>query len=691
MTRPVSPPRSPGGAGRGPAALPGYAPQPRSRQQGRAEPQIHARDLGRKGPLTPFAHLARTQLWSVAGDALITIGLSTSVFFNGDPNAPRAKVGLYLFLTLAPFAVASPLIGPTLDRLVGGRRWMIFGAALSRAFFAFLLIRDLDSGWFYLWAFMMLVLSKVHLISKSAVLPTTVRSDRELVEANSKLSLLGALAGVVAGGPGLLLAKVLGPQWSLGLALGAFLLTAYQSYHLPDIKVAAQPVGEEERTELQGAGIIRAAEAMSALRFVVGFLTFAILFDFRSFEAVVDGEIVHGRPNLWYGVAAISAQAGYLLGSGLAPVFRRKLTEEYLVLVGVAFSCVMAGIASMTSGLGGAALLAFAVGSTASLAKQGFDSLVQRDAPDANRGRSFAKFESRFQLVWVLGAAIPVIVPIPQRAAFVTITLVCLFAGVSYTFGYRQIRAAAAGLRPPIPPRLPLYQRLYYVVRPEARPVERTSGPPTGPHEVDPYITGFLIDPLHPLDPLDPTAVAPVGEADPAVGAAGAGGVAGADLAPSNPLVGGRWRSPEPEELFAPEEERLPLPPPEVTPTGIFAPSVPVPPAPPAAPEPEPVRDPTIPWFEDPTPTPTPVPSPPAVGPSTPAPGPAPAPMAGPVAVPAPAPSPAGVEEVPLPGFETLVAAPPPAPVDEPDDGWDIQEPRWRDARSQPRGDGDRQ
>ena len=37
-------------------------------------------------------------------------------------------------------------------------------------------------------------------------------------------------------------------------------------------------------------------------------------------------------------------------------------------------------------------------------AKLAFDSIVQRDAPDANRGRSFAKFETRFQIIWVVGA-----------------------------------------------------------------------------------------------------------------------------------------------------------------------------------------------------------------------------------------------------------------------------------------------
>ena len=61
----------------------------------------------------------------------------------------------------------------------------------------------------------------------------------------------------------------------------------------------------------------------------------------------------------------------------------------------------------------GALLLSFLLGVTSGTAKQAFDALVQRDAPDANRGRSFARFETKFQLAWVVGAAIPLLVRIP--------------------------------------------------------------------------------------------------------------------------------------------------------------------------------------------------------------------------------------------------------------------------------------
>ncbi len=64
----------------------------------------------------------------MAGDALFAVALAGSVFFAVPLGQARWKVALYLLLTFAPFAVAAPLIGPVLDRLKGGRRWMIVGS-----------------------------------------------------------------------------------------------------------------------------------------------------------------------------------------------------------------------------------------------------------------------------------------------------------------------------------------------------------------------------------------------------------------------------------------------------------------------------------------------------------------------------------------------------------------------------------
>ena len=85
----------------------------------------------------------------------------------------------------------------------------------------------------------------------------------------------------------------------------------------------------------------------------------------------------------------------------------------------------------------GATLIAFAVGTCAAAGKQGFDAIVQRDAPDANRGRSFARFETRFQVVWVIGAFIPVLIHIPARFGYFIVAVVAAAAAAWYGIGRR--------------------------------------------------------------------------------------------------------------------------------------------------------------------------------------------------------------------------------------------------------------
>ena len=75
--------------------------------------------------VSPFNRLARVHAASAAGDVVVAVALAGSLFFSIDPGQARWRVGLYLLLTLAPFAVVAPLIGPLIDRARGGSRWVI--------------------------------------------------------------------------------------------------------------------------------------------------------------------------------------------------------------------------------------------------------------------------------------------------------------------------------------------------------------------------------------------------------------------------------------------------------------------------------------------------------------------------------------------------------------------------------------
>src|SRR5438105_14211153 len=151
---------------------------------------------------SPFSRLARVHVLAVAGDTLVTMALAGSLFFSISPHAARNRVALYLLLTMAPFAVVAPLLGPVLYRSRSGRRAVVVLCHAGRAVVCLLMARHLHSLLLFPEAFVVLVLSKAYLVTKAALVPATVKADRELVRANSRLAVLAVLAGFVAAIPG---------------------------------------------------------------------------------------------------------------------------------------------------------------------------------------------------------------------------------------------------------------------------------------------------------------------------------------------------------------------------------------------------------------------------------------------------------------------------------------------------------
>ena len=378
---------------------------------------------------SPFARLARSHAFAAAGDTLVAIALAGTLFFSIDPSEARSRVFLYLAITMAPFAVVAPLVGPALDRSTGGRRWMVIGSSALRAVVCVVMIDDVDSLLLFPEAFALLVLAKSYQVAKSALVPSTVRSDEELVEANSKLSLISGLVGFVAAIPGGLLLHFGGSEWVLGLAAIVFAIGIAVAWRIPKVQVAVQPETAEAREELRSTGVVLAASAMGLFRGIVGFLAFLLAFALRT----------DGSPTWHFGVVLALSAVGALAGAGVAP-FLRRLTSEERIITGLLVAVAVAAPAgAWAGGLLGASLLAAAVGVGAAAAKQAFDAIVQRDAPDANRGRSFARFETRFQLIWVAGAVLGII-PMPMWLGFVIVAAIAAFAAISYTAGARGAR-----------------------------------------------------------------------------------------------------------------------------------------------------------------------------------------------------------------------------------------------------------
>ena len=407
---------------------------------------------------SPFQRLARVHAAATATDAVIAVALAGSIFFSISPDAARDRIALYLALTVAPFALVTPLIGPFIDRMPGGRRAMIIVANLGRLVVALLMIRHIDTLWLFPEAFALLVLQKSYAVAKSAVVPRYVPSESNLVQANSRLALISAVMSLLGAGMGAAVVFLGSPAVAAGLATAGYGVATAITLQLPRIPVARTRTTSTERSALRASTILLSASAMAVTRGAVGFVTFLLAFELRGGGegldvsepgAALGGAVASergidiigdpGAPAWHYAVVVAAAGLCAFTGVQVAPILRRSVAEELILLGGLGLGLGAAVLAAMTGGLMGMALLSGGVALAAAMGRLAFDSLVQRDAPDANHGRSFARFEARFQIAWVAGAFAPVVLPIPVRLGSGLVALVAAFAVVSFIVGRRRI------------------------------------------------------------------------------------------------------------------------------------------------------------------------------------------------------------------------------------------------------------
>ena len=186
----------------------------------------------------------------MGADAAMVVALADSLFFDIDLDAARSRVLLWLVVGFAPFLVVAPLIGPMIDRVAGGRRLVIQMVALARVVLTLLMAAYVDALALFPLVFASLVLQKTYAVSKSAIVPSTVRSESELVEANSKLGLIAGLTGAVAVVPAALLLQLGGAPATLVYSALLFAAALIAATRLPPDVVAADAADAEEALSL---------------------------------------------------------------------------------------------------------------------------------------------------------------------------------------------------------------------------------------------------------------------------------------------------------------------------------------------------------------------------------------------------------------------------------------------------------
>lgn len=364
-----------------------------------------------------------------ASDAALAVALANTLFFAAATAESRANVALYLLITVAPFALIAPLIGPALDRLQRGRRWALSGSFAVRAVLAVVLALNYDSWLLYPCALGVLVLSKSFGVLKAAVTPRVLPPELSLVKTNSRLTVFGLLAsgavGAVAAGfaylfgsPGALvftaLVMVLGawlclriPAW-VEVTEGEVPTTILYTQSAPATAVVRQPLGRTVLTGLWGNATIRV---------LTGFVTLFVAFVAKATETTASGQLG--------ALALVGAAAGVGSITGNAAGARLTMGRPELVVLGCAAGALsLTVLAAVRPGLGTAAVAALIAAGGSGLAKVSLDATLQRDVPEVSRASAFGRSETVLQLSWVFGGALGVLLPPAYQLGFTVLAVV---------------------------------------------------------------------------------------------------------------------------------------------------------------------------------------------------------------------------------------------------------------------------
>ncbi|MER7364576.1 MFS transporter [Nonomuraea wenchangensis] len=447
--------RAAGRAGRataGGTARAGRATAGGVRSVGRATRRLtYAGGAGRTG----LGRLIELSAGNSAGDALVTVALASTVFFGVPVGEARGSVALYLVITMLPFALLAPFVGPILDRFRSGRRYVMAGTLFGRGLLCFAMAAAVGPGdlpTLFIGALGVLVLSKAYNVSRAAIMPNVLPAGITLVSANARVALFTLVAAGVAVPIGAGLTAWLGSAVVLRVAMLAFLLLGVVAVRLP--RHIDSPDLEEEgsrhrwRTLLKvGPTVAEAVWANVAIRVFSGFLLFFLLF------LVQDHAVpwLAGRDPFFDVTRTIALLAGAAGLGGLAGAavanWTRNHAPQLIVPAALALTLVTAVVTALLFGVWTALAISLVTAFAQELGKLALDAIVQREIGEEVRSSTFGVVEAVLQLAWVFGGLVGLVLSLTRGASA---GLVGLAAGLAAALGWvvfarvRRVRAAKA-------------------------------------------------------------------------------------------------------------------------------------------------------------------------------------------------------------------------------------------------------
>jgi MFS family permease len=451
-----------------------------------------------------------------AGDAFVAVALAGTLFFNASVSQARSQVAIALLVTMAPFAVLAPLIGPMLDRVQQGRRFILAGTLLARGLLCWGMAGAVfyhDSVTLLPAAFGVLVLQKAYGVTRSAITPRLLPREITLVTANARTG----LAALIASTLGVLLAAGLqyvtgggssGAAWVLRAGTVIYLAATALCFRVPeqvDLPLeheepapsaatrpyageppparppagepsASRPRGSQHGTAYppgqgphqagrtrNGAGPVPNRTRWRTLRQlgpVVGEAMRAnasmrAFSGFMIFFLAFLLRIVH-----FPGVTDKAALAGMIAAAGVGGLLGSllgsalKTRRPLFITFGIlAFSTVVTALCAAYFGLWAALVVALVAAFGQVLSKLALDSTVQQEIGEEIRTSAFAASETLNQLSWVAGGLLGVLLSLTDSGV-AGLTVAACGLGISFILLVlrRRRRILAARRRAPRPP-----------------------------------------------------------------------------------------------------------------------------------------------------------------------------------------------------------------------------------------------
>jgi MFS family permease len=411
---------------------------------------------------TGLGTLVEMTATSGAADAFVTVALAGTIFFSTSVDQARGKVVLFLIITMAPFAVLAPFIGPALDRIQQGRRFVLAGTMLTRGLLCYAMSANVGNSVTLLpAAFGILVLQKAGGVVKASVTPRLLPEDLSLVTANARAGLISIIASTAAAGLAAGIQYTTDAAWTLRVGTVIYLAAMVLALRLPeqidlparepgpvpapdgqppasqsppagtqatrpDMQRPTMPLAPGElpdgadgakgrrrhwRTLVDVGPVVAEAMAVNAvLRAFSGYILFLLAFLLRSVDlgTVFHHPVTH---NFALGALALGLAAGSLTSMVLGSFFRSRAPQLIMFTV-LAIAPLVTAVCAWGFGLWAAVGVEFTAIFCASLAKLAQDSIVGREIGDEIRSSTFSVSETLNQVANVAGGLAGVVVSI---------------------------------------------------------------------------------------------------------------------------------------------------------------------------------------------------------------------------------------------------------------------------------------